>query len=116
MVTTTVVSQDGEGGRLAPGGAAERARALERVLPAVRRRPPLVRGIRGRACPGVRDLRRQDAASLPCLRGAVLVDLRDRVRGVRRRPPRARAPRHAHPAAGALALWARSSTTGTWST
>ena len=66
----------------------------------LRRCAALVRGVRGRAVPDVPDLRRRDAAPLPGLHGALLVDVRGRLRGVRREAPRARAARDADPPAG----------------
>src|SRR3954447_23377603 len=63
----------GQGFGLAARGAPEGARRLGRLLLAVRRGDPLVRGVRGRDARPVPAMRRPAAAALPAMRGAVLV-------------------------------------------
>src|SRR5206468_403319 len=71
IVTTRLVCGRGQGRRLAPRGAPQRARALDGLLPRLRRRSPLVRGLRGGGAGNVL-LRRADASPLPCLRRSLL--------------------------------------------
>src|SRR6476646_3649103 len=101
MVTAKLTFDCGQGSRLAPRGAPKRARPLVGVLPRVRGGAAVVRRARGRGA-GHLLLRRQDAPPLPGLRRAVLLDVRRRLRELRRPAPPPRAPRHAHPQAGAL--------------
>src|SRR5512140_3819519 len=90
------VPQDGQGSRLAPRGAPQRARPLDGVLPRLWGGAPLVRGLRVRGAGDVL-VRRPDPAPVPRVRGAVLVDVRGRLRGVRVAASGARAARHADP-------------------
>src|SRR4029079_9214907 len=78
-------------------GAPERARALDGVLPRLWRGAALVRGLRRRAGGYVLGVRRPHAPQLPLVRGAVLVDVRRRLRGVRREAPGAGAVGHENP-------------------
>src|SRR5439155_4286136 len=71
--------RDGKGIRLVARGTAEGGGRPDGALPPLRRRPPLVRGVRVGDPDRVPDLRRRDAAPLPEVRRGVLVDLRGRL-------------------------------------
>src|SRR6266568_1306795 len=70
----------GQGCRLAEGGAPQRARTLDGVLPRLRRRAPVVPRLRVGGARAVL-VRRPHPPPLPSLRRALLVDLRRRLRG-----------------------------------
>src|SRR5262249_41279020 len=89
---------DGQGRRLAARGAPEGPRRLDRYLPPLRRGAAVVRGVRVGAPGRVPRVRRRGDPPLPGVRGAVLVDLRGRLRAGRRGATRAGALRRADPA------------------
>src|SRR5262249_45210997 len=95
-------SEGGEGGGLAAGGASEGPRRLGRILSQLRRRAPLVRGVRGGSARDLPPVRRRAAPSLQVLRRAVLFDRGRRLRGVRRARAARRAVRLEDPPREAL--------------
>src|SRR5436190_23795513 len=94
---TWLESGHGTGRRLATRGAPEDARRLGRVLPRLRVRPALLRGVRGRAAVRVPAVQRGDAGALPGVRRSLQLGIRGRVRGLRRGASAARAVRGADP-------------------
>src|ERR1044072_2805981 len=87
----------GRGFRLASRGAAQDPRRLGRLLPRLRARAALLRGVRCGAPERVSRLRRGDAVALSRVRCAVLLRVRRRVRGVRRGTSSGRGLRRAGP-------------------
>src|SRR4029079_3915472 len=85
-VAALVRSKHGQGLRLAARGAAQDSRRLGFVLPRLRARAALLRGVRGGAADRLPGVRRRTALALSRMRRAVLLRIRGRVRSVRRRP------------------------------
>jgi hypothetical protein len=80
---------------LAPGGAAQGARRLGRLLSVLRRRPAVVRGVRGRGRAGVPAMWRDDASTLSVVQRGVQLGVCRGLRVLRRAAAPKRALRRA---------------------